>query len=419
MERLAIEGGEPVRKDPWPTRIQVDDEELEAVVRVLKESMEGPLRFGRYSSPSRTEEFEEAFARLIGVKYAVASSSGTASIHTALGATQLEPGSEVITSPITDPGTVAPILFQNLIPVFADVDPETLNLDPDSISKRINERTKAIIPVHLAGTPCKMDVIMEIAQEHDLLIIEDCAQAHGATYGGRMVGSLGDLGCFSLMGGKHITSGGEGGMTVTNDEELWRNAKSFADKGKAYSSERRQLGYPSVILGLNYRMNELQAAIGLVQLRKLPRIVAVRRRLCQKLAKAMEDFETISFMKVPEKAESSYWFCHFRLDLQALRVGVDRFAEALRREGIPVGARYIGSPIYEWPFLANRATFGRSQHPWTCNFYGKEIRYEGSCPKAKEVLGRVITLSIHEGCTDKEIDDTILALEKVEKAYRL
>jgi perosamine synthetase len=419
MERLAIEGGEPVRKEPWPQRIQVDEEELEAVLRVLKESMEGPLRFGRYSSPSRTEEFEEAFARFLGVRYAVASSSGTASIHIALGSTQLEPGFEIITSPITDPGTVAPILFQNLIPVFADVDPETLNLDPDSVAERITERTRAIIPVHLAGTPCEMDEILEIAQKHNLLVIEDCAQAHGATYEGRMVGSIGDLGCFSLMGGKHITSGGEGGMTVTDKEELWRYAKSFSDKGKSYWSQGRQFGYPSVILGLNYRMNEIQAAIGLVQLRKLPRILAIRRRLCHRLAKAMEDLETVSFMKVPEKAESSYWFCHFRLDLKALRVGVDRFAEALRKEGIPAGARYIGSPIYEWPFLANRATFGRSQHPWTCSFYGKEIHYEGSCPKAKEALDRIITLTIHEGCTESEVDDTIHAFEKVERAYRL
>jgi len=413
VEKLAIEGGEPVRKQPWPERVQVDEEELKAVTDVVRRSMGGRAMLWRYSSPSLTEEFEAEFARFHGVKYAVASTSGTSSIHVALASAMMEPGGEVVTSPITDVGTITPILFQNLIPVFADVDPGTLNMDPSSVEKRITERTRAIIAVHIAGQPCEMDRLMRLAEEHGLVLVEDCAQAHAALYKGRLAGSMGRLGCFSLMTGKHITSGGEGGMTITDEEELWRNAKSFADKGKSFWPERRSFA----LIGLNYRMTELQAAMGLVQLRKLSGIVSARRRLCENLRASMSHLKATRFMKVIEGAEPSYWFCHLHVSLDALKVGVDRVAEALNGEGIPVGARYIRTPVYEYPFIAERATFGKSQHPWSCSFYGRRIEYSGSCPMAERALGDVLTLNIHECCTEREVEDMVSALEKVEANY--
>jgi len=179
--------------------------------------------------------YEKEFADYFGVKYATAVSSGTAAIHSALGALKLEPGDEIITSPITDPGTIAPILFQNCIPVFADVDYEILNINPESVKEKITERTKVIIVVHFAGQPANIDPVMELAKEHDLIVIEDCAQAHGAKHKERYVGTIGDIGCFSLMSGKHMTSGGQGGMVITNDEELYWNAKRFADRGKPFN----------------------------------------------------------------------------------------------------------------------------------------------------------------------------------------
>ena len=186
---------------------------------------------------------------------------------------RLEPGTEVITSPITDPGTVAPILMQNCIPVFADVDYDTLNMTAASIEKMITEKTRVLIPVHLAGQPCDMNPIMELARQHNLTVIEDCAQAHGVKYKGKYVGTIGHLGAFSLMAGKHTTSGGQGGMVITNDEKLYWNAKRFADRGKPFNSDDST----NLFLGLNYRMTELQAAIGRVQLQKLRS--SVRRRL--------------------------------------------------------------------------------------------------------------------------------------------
>lgn len=416
--RLAVDGGEPVRKEPWPQRVQMDEEELNAVISVIRDSMSGPIKLGRYSIPSRTEEFETEFAKFAGTRYAAASSSGTAAVHVALGSANFEPGSEVITSPITDPGSITPIIFQNLIPVFADVDPETLNVDPESVGERITDKTVGILPVHLAGSPCDMDPIIELAEERGLLVIEDCAQAHAATYKGKMVGSLGDLGCFSLMSGKHITSGGEGGMTVMDDTGLWERARSFADKGKSYWPEKKQFGFPSAFLGLNYRMTELQAAIGFVQLRKLPKVVETRRRLGKALAKSISNLETIRFQKIVEGAESSYWFIHFHVNLDMLTIGLDRYADALKMEGIPVSARYINTPIYEWPFITKRETFGKSQHPWSCIFYGRNIDYTNSCPKAKKALEEVLTVSLHECCTVKEVEDIALAMEKVERNYR-
>lgn len=414
VEKLAIEGGEPVRRDPWPRRVQFGEEELNAVAEVVRDSMRDSGKLWRKGG-TRTEEFEAEFAKFYGSKHAAASSSGTASIHLAIAACMLEPGSEVITSPITDVGTVTPILFQNLVPVFADVDPETLNIDPEAVARSVTEKTRAIVVVHLSGLLCDMDPIMELTEKHNLIVIEDCAQAHAAAYKGRMAGTMGDLGCFSLMVGKHMTSGGEGGMTITDNEELWRNAMMFArNMFTPWTTIRFDILFPV----LNYRMTELQAAIGLVQLRKLPRIVAQRRRLCNRLAKSISHLETVRPAKVLKGTKPSYWFFMLHLNADSVTVDVDKFAEALRMEGIPFGAKYTGAPMYEYQFLKTRRTYGTSQCPWVCNLYGKTINYANSCPNAEKALGTVLTINVHESCTEREIEDTVKALEKVEANYK-
>ncbi|OYT43546.1 hypothetical protein B6U84_05855 [Candidatus Bathyarchaeota archaeon ex4484_40] len=338
----------PVRKEPFPPRIQIGQEELEAVVNLMKRCMREGGAFDRYGG-TEVDAFEEEFAKYFGAKYATAVSSGTASIHSALGALRLNVGCEVISSPITDPGAVAPILFQNCIPVFADVDPETFNMDPKSLEERITPKTRAVIVAHIAGQPCDMDPIMEIAEEHNLTVIEDCSQAHDALYKGRKVGTIGHVGCFSLMSGKHITSGGQGGMIITDDEELYWNAKRFADRGKPFGTTAEG----NIFLGNNYRMTELEAAIGRVQLRKLPKIVEARRRFVARLEKEMRDLETVRLGKVIEGAVSSYWL----------------FGRAVRAEGIPVGGKY-DHLVYEKPWIRDRRTYGDSQCPWVCPFWG-------------------------------------------------
>ena len=414
MDKLAIDGEKPVRKEPFPPRIIFDEREKESVLRVVEKTMKGPEAIDLLGHGPELEDYKKEFASYYGVKYATATSSGAAAIHSALGALRLEPGSEVITSPITDPGTVAPILTQNCIPVFADVDYRTLNLSLQSIKERITERTKAIIPVHLAGQPCDMDSIMKLAKRHNLIVIEDCAQAHGAKYKGRYVGSIGHMGTFSLMGGKHTTSGGQGGMVITNDETLYWNAKRFADRGKPFNSEEKH----NIFLGLNYRMTELEAAIGRVQLGKLESIVSKRRWLVDKLKIYISNLKAIRLWKVIDGVEPSYWFCFLHLDKSKLKTSVEGFVKAVNAEGIPMGAHYT-QVLYQQPWIRDRQTYGRSGCPWSCPFYNQKIDYTNCCPQAEEALKDHLTLGVHEGWTEKEIQDTAKALEKVERNYRM
>jgi len=395
-EKLAVDGGKPVRTDPWPRRRHVGEEELQAALGVMRSSIDDPGRLWRRGG-LRVGEFEAEFAGFHGVKYAAASSTGTAAIHLALAGAMLEPGGEVITSPITDVGTVTPILFQQLTPVFADVDPETLVMDPSSVEERVTEKTRAIIPVHLAGFLCDMERIKGVADEHGLLVMEDCAQAHAAVYKGRLAGSVGDVGCFSLMAGKHITSGGEGGMTITNDENLWRRAMIFSRS--IFNPQPKVSGFDVPYPVLNYRMTELQAAIGLAQLKKLPSIVSRRRELYAALLKAVSRLRTVRVPRPPAGTEPSHWFAIIHLDRSSVKVSVDEFAEALRREGIPVGARYTGAPMYEYEFLAKMGLGWKT------------------CPRAEEALAGVMTLGLHESCTEREVSDVTAALEKVEAWY--
>jgi len=373
--------------------------------------MGGPQRLGRYDG-QETDSLEREWAEFHGAKFAAAVSSGTAAVHTALAAGMLEAGSEVITPPVTDPGGVNPILFQHLIPIFADLDPQTFNPDPVSVAKRITDRTRAIIAVHLAGQPCDMDPIMALAQKHDLLVIEDCSQAHGARYKGRLAGTIGHISAFSLMGGKHLTAGGEGGVVLTNDEELYWNAKRFADKGKGFNLEDGR----NVVLGLNYRLTEIQAAIAREQLRKLPDIVAKRQALASRLRQGMARLKTVRFWKIIEGAEPSYWFCFLRLDPEAVTVSKEQFAAAVRAEGVPLGAHYAWL-LYEFPYFKQRRTFGTSGAPWTCYEHSRDLDYTGCCPNADKAIAQHMTLQLHECWTEREVADTVAALAKVEAHY--
>lgn len=411
MSRLAIDGGTPVRTDPFPSRIQMDKQELQAVVDLVKASTTGKLTFDRYGGV-HVDAYEREFAEYFGMQYGTAMSSGTAAIHSALAALRLDIGSEVISSPITDPGAVAPILMMNCIPVFADADSETFNMDPTSVEERISDKTRVIIAGHIAGQPCDMDPIMEIAKRHNLVVIEDCSQAHDAEYKGRKVGSIGHMAAFSLMSGKHSTAGGQGGIVLTNDEELYWNAKRFADRGKPFGSDATS----NLFLGLNYRMTELEAAIGRVQLKKLPDIVGNRRKAVQGIGERIADLQTVRLGKIIEGAVSSYWFLFLYVDEAKLSVDKNTFARAVAAEGVPAGPAY-DHIVYEQIWIRDRQTYGASQCPWSCPFYGKEISYEGSCPNARKAIDTHMMMGIHEGYAERELDDIAAALRKVEAHY--
>ncbi|MBT8248408.1 MAG: DegT/DnrJ/EryC1/StrS family aminotransferase, partial [Acidimicrobiia bacterium] len=248
------------------------------------------------------KNLELEFAQMLGSPHAVACSSGSAAVHIAVAALDLEPGDEVITTPVTDMGALAPILFQGLIPVFADTDPATLNVTAETIAARITARTRAIIVTHLFGCPADMGPIMDLAARHGLPVIEDAAQAFLAESQGAMVGTVGAIGCFSFQQGKHMTSG-EGGIVVTADPALARRMRLFVNKAWGYGDPAPD----HYFLALNYRLTELQGAVALAQLRKLPSAVKRRRAMAERLTSRISGLDGLELPSAPDGGDHSYW----------------------------------------------------------------------------------------------------------------
>jgi len=273
MGRLAVDGGQPVRTRSLPGRGLIGPQEKAAAMKVFDEAIASGQAFG-YNGPYE-QRYERDFAAFMSGGYADGVNSGTNVLYVALGALQLEPFTEVIVPAITDPGGIMPVPLSACIPIVADTGHDSYNVSADQIEPLITERTKTIVVAHISGEPADMDPIMELARARDLYVIEDCAQAHGARYKGKLVGTIGDIGCFSTMFGKHHCTGGQGGAVYTTDEDLYWRAKRFADRGKPFNLETAS----NMTAGLNCKLNELAAAIGSVQLNKLPGAPLVLRRL--------------------------------------------------------------------------------------------------------------------------------------------
>jgi perosamine synthetase len=303
---------------------------------------------------------ETRFASMLGVKHAYACASGTAAIHCAIAALDPEPGDEIVTTPITDMGALAPILYQGAIPVFADVDPLTYNVTAQSVEACISERTKAIVVTHLFGNPCDLDAIEQVARKHGIPLIEDCAQAFLATFGGRYVGTVGRIGCFSLQQGKHVTTG-EGGIVATNDDDLARRIYLFINKAWGYGDPAPD----HYFLALNYRMSELCGSVGAAQLEKLHYVVARRRELAAHLTKLLADVPEAIPPHVHPRAEHSYWKYCLRAGDELPSTAVIDIARLLKERGILAVPRYIQKPAFMCAVFAQRRTFGSSQYPFT------------------------------------------------------
>jgi len=311
-KKLALEGGAPIRTEPFPRRKRFDLDDAHQVLEALN-SQNLFFAVGR-----KVYEFQNRFAELYGVEHAVASTSGTSAIHVALGAINPDPGDEVITTPISDMGTVAPIILQNCVPVFADVQIDTFNIDPASIEEQITDRTKAIIVVHCWGQPADMDEIMDIARRHSLWVIEDCSQAHLTRYKGKLVGTIGHLGAFSLQDSKHLQCG-DGGVTITNDEQFGKRASLFVDKGCDWSEDRKyRLQY--AFFAPCYRMTELQGAVLCSQLGKLEGIVKTRQRLGDMLVELLQGIPGVHPPRRPADREHSYWQFPIRVEARQMPV---------------------------------------------------------------------------------------------------
>lgn len=343
------------------------------------------------------KDFQSKFAQSIGATFGFACSSGTAAIHAAVSAIDPNPGDEIITSAITDMGAITPILYQTAVPVFADVDPITGNLTAETIAAAISVRTRAIIVTHLFGYPADMQAICALAKERGIPVIEDCAQAYGSTINGQHVGTFGDIGCFSLQQGKHITTG-EGGMVTTNDEALARRMRLFIDKAWGYGDPKPD----HYFVALNGRMTELQGAVALAQLSKLDESIAQRQSMAAKLTTAISGLEMI----VPPVSNSSavhgYW--KYPLIVKPEVGGPVSLAEKLRGLGIMSAPRYIQKPAFECAVIHEKQTFGDSGFPF--NLARPEaldydrVRFPGTY----KFLNDILVLPWNERYTDTHVD---------------
>lgn len=395
---LALHGGPKVKTEPFSTGKRFGLEEA----KHLLEALEQNTLF--YHSGEKVKTFLEEFNRLYGVQYSVATSSGTAAIHVALLACGVSVGDEVITSPITDMGTIVGILYQNAVPVFADLDPHTYTMDPKSVRERITPRTKAILAVHLAGNPCSMDEIMAIAREHNVKVVEDCAQSYLSYYKGRLVGTIGDYGCFSTNDFKHISTGDGGIVTVNSGEEDdYHCVHAFADKN--YRRFGDSVNRDVEMLAPNYRMTELQGAVGIAQLKKLPWICKTRQVYGDRITEGISGLTGVFPHKVTEGGTCSYWFYMFRVMCDR-----DRFSDALNAEGIPSSAGYIPQVVYRYSLFQNRQAYERSRFPFDLS----NVRYDSNlCPNAEAILQTAIRIPVSEFYSERDIDDIILAIRKV------
>jgi dTDP-4-amino-4,6-dideoxygalactose transaminase len=358
-------------------------------------------------------QFEKEFAKRLGMESSTAVTSGTAAIHCAVAAVNPEPGDEIIGSPITDMGAITPILYQGAIPVFADVDPRSLLISAETIAARITRRTRAIIVTHLFGNPCDMDPIMELASKHNLVVIEDCAQAFMARYKGRYVGTIGHIGCFSLQQTKHITTG-EGGLVVSKNPEYARRIRLFHDKAWGYGDPKPD----HYFMALNYRMTELQGAVGLAQLEKLDWSVEQRQSMADQLTERLRGIANVHLPEPTQDSTHVYWkYC---LNFEHDNVG--DIAKLLREEyDIASAPRYIVKPAFMCEVLRDRNTFGSSHWPYEGEQREGDppVRYDSAeFPGTIKGLNEVLVLPWNEKYTKEHLEYIAAALIDVVSRVR-
>jgi dTDP-4-amino-4,6-dideoxygalactose transaminase len=355
-----------------------DLNDIKAVGRVVKS--------GWFTQGPRVEEFEKKFAEYIGVKYAIAVNSCTAALHLAIKSIGIKTGDEVIVPSLSFVATANCVLFVGGKPVFAEIDPDTLNIDPEYIEKKINSKTKAIIPVHFAGMPAEMDLINKVANENNLFVIEDDAHAIGAKYRDKMTGNLGDIGCFSFYSNKNITTG-EGGMLTTNDKKIAEVVKMTRTHGMSKSlweriDKKASWNYDIVELGYNYRMNEMGAALGIEQLKKLEKMNKKRIRNAKMLTNLLKGVNEIIIPKVEKHVKHVFYI--FPIRMTNTKISRDDFIEKLRINGIEAGVHY---PLIHL-FTLYRKLFGHKT---------------GDLPITETVSQQLVTLPMHQKLNKKEI----------------
>ena len=422
-DKLAIDGGTPVRTKPFGPRHFFGDPEKEQLMEVIDKA---PTM---WTSKYKVQEFEDGFARRHGMKYAVATDSGTGSLHAAVAAVDPEPGDEIITAPATDIGSVLGIVLQNAIPVFSDWAPGGyLNQSAADIESRITERTRAIMVIHLFGYPVDMDAVMDVARRHDLPVIEDCSQAHLSEYKGKLVGTIGDMGCFSL-GGKPLTAAG-GGVLITDSEDLARRAKGFANKGSEYdeglrnslrpTSEQKGSDRGYSFLGDYHPMSNLMAAVGVAQLGRIDDYIARRRAAGAVLEDILWEVPGITPQKKASPDDRSGFYVHgFSYDEDEVGVSLEQFTKACQAEGVPAGGPYLGGMgLYRYPIFAEERTYGNSRYPFVDEQGNRRVDYNAlHLPVLEEELPRTLTVGGNSSFTEDDARDIATAIRKVALHY--
>ena len=414
----AIPPDAPVRTRPFPRWPVYDERCCRAVTEVLLEGQ------GNYWSGPQGRQFQEAFANYLSVNQAIAVANGTCALHTALAACGVGPGDQVITPAYSFVASSTSVLNQGALPVFADIDPVTHCIDPSDIEAKITPRTQAIVCVHLYGHACDMDAIMAIASRHKLCVIEDCAQAHGGEYKGRKLGSIGHAGAYSFCQEKIISTGGEGGMVTTNDGRIAELAAMVRDHGfdEQERIELKRAGslyqYFHHRMGYNFRMTNMQAALGLVLLEGLDDNVAQRRRNAYTLNNLLGDCEFCTLPHDSDQIKHAYYQYTVTLDLEKLTVDRDTFVKAVQAQGVPAGLGNTPENYLEQIFT-KRMGFAASGFPFTDPTHHADIQdyHPGMCPVAHHLGQRTFRLKVHPTCGQQEMQDTADALKVVYQRY--
>lgn len=423
MSRLAINGGTPVRTTPFPRYNTIGEEEKRAVAAVLDSGVLsgflGTWSPAFYGGPN-VQRLERDWEAFFGVKHAVSVNSGTSGLYAAVGAAGVGPGDEVIVSPYTMTASASAAIVYGAIPVFADIDEDTFCITPATIRQRLSPYTKAIIVVDLLGHPADMDGIMEIARERNLVVIEDAAQAPGATSNGRHAGTLAHMGVFSLNYHKTIHTG-EGGIVVTDDATLAGRLALIRNHGEVVVKDK---GVEDIVnlVGFNYRMTEIDAAIGIEQLKKLPALHPPRVACAQFLTERLRSFPGLRTPVVKEGVVHGYYRYALRFDEDVVGVSRDRFVDALNAEGIPMVKGYT-EPLYLEPMYQKRIAFGKDGFPFTYPGWKGTVSYEpGICPVIERLYYKELMCTdvIHANTTEADLMDVVRAFEKVyENRYQL
>jgi perosamine synthetase len=406
-----VHGGPRARRFPWPRRRHFDKRERQAVLRLMDREIRrgGAIIYGGDEQKAYCQDF----ANYLGGGFAHAVNSGTNAVYVALRALDLEPGSEVIVPPITDPGGTMPVALINCVPIPADSEPGSLNTSAEQIKLVLTDRTAAIVVAHIAGQPLDMDPILELASERGIPVVEDCAQALGAVYKGQMVGTLGTISAFSTMFGKQHCTGAQGGVVFTRDTLLFARIRQVADRGKPFGA----IGNPTnLIASLNFNQDEISMAIGRVQLKKLPGSINARRGFAALVRDRLQGVKEVSLIGERSDCLSSPWFLMLAIDRSRLACSSQQFANALSEEGI--GGVVAGYPFYptDQPWYEDSVVYGTSGMPWALDHQrSAPCRFE--LPNAHQANDAIVRIDVHESLGPREAADLVTAIKKIVRFY--